>query len=94
MINYRRSKDDPSLPGKPYLPSSGLEGCAILNGLCSTCARDKAMREGEPIEECDDNESCEIIADAFFGEVVEWRELENGNILCVAYVEVVTESVS
>lgn len=87
MTNSRRNKDDPSLPGKPYLPLSGLEGCAILNGLCSTCARDKIMREGVDYDECDDNETCEIIADSFFGEVVEWREMPDGEVRCLAFVE-------
>ncbi len=54
--------------------------------LCSTCARDKAMRDGEDPDECDDNELCEIIAASFRGEAVEWREMENGEVTCVAYV--------
>ncbi len=74
------------LPGKQWIPSNGTEGSVILCSLCSTCARDKAMREGEDFDECDDNELCEIIAASFRGEAVEWREMENGNVTCIAYV--------
>ncbi len=58
----------------------------ILCSLCSTCASDKAMREGDDPDECNDNELCEIIAASFRGEAVEWREFENGDVTCVAYV--------
>lgn len=44
------------------------------------------MREGEPIEECDDNELCEIIEASFRGEAVEWRELPDGEVTCIAFV--------
>ncbi len=74
------------LPGKQWIPSNGTEGSVILCSLCSTCTRDKAMRDGEDPDECDDNELCEIIAASFRGEAVEWREMENGEVTCVAYV--------
>lgn len=70
---------------KPYLPASGTEGADFFDRWCSNCARDKAMREGEPIEECDDNELCEIIAASFRGQVPEWIEDENGP-RCTAFV--------
>lgn len=50
------------LPGERYEPSNGTEGASFLDAWCSNCARDKAMREGVDIDECDDNEKCEIIA--------------------------------
>lgn len=44
------------------------------------------MREGAPLEDCDDNEKCEIIAASFRGEAVEWRDLGDGEIKCIAFV--------
>ena len=49
------------------------------------------MREGVDIDECDDNEKCEIIGASFRGEAVEWRELDNGKCICVAFVKAGTE---
>lgn len=75
------------LPGAQYEPSNGTEGASFLDAWCSNCARDKAMREGVDIDECDDNEKCEIIAASFRGEAVEWREMPNGDAVCLAFVE-------
>ena len=61
-----------------YRPSNGTEGMAFFSQWCEHCVRDKAMREGEPIEECDDTEVCSIIGDTFAYEVddpkypIEW----------------------
>lgn len=74
------------LPGQQWIPSNGTEGSMILCSLCSTCARDKAMRDGEDFDECDDNELREIIAASFRGEAVEWREMDNGEVTCIAKV--------
>ena len=45
------------------------------------------MREGVDIDECDDNERCDIIAASFRGEAVQWRIFDDGQITCTAYVE-------
>lgn len=42
------------LPGERYEPSNGSEGSAFLEFWCGRCARDKAMREGADLDECDD----------------------------------------
>ena len=73
-------------PGDRYMPSNGDEGTAFILGWCGTCQRDKAMREGADLDDCEDNEKCEIIAASFRDEAVEWRELEDGRCICVAYV--------
>lgn len=75
------------MPGEQWTPSNGTEMDCFTWGWCRRCARDKAMREGEPLDECDDNELCEILAAAFRGEAVEWRELEDGKTVCLAFVE-------
>jgi len=43
------------------------------------------MRDGEDPYECDDDELCEIIAASFRGEAVEWREMPDGQVTCIAY---------
>ena len=75
------------LPGEQWEPSNGDDGYGFMGEWCARCARDKAMREGTPLDECDDNEKCEIIAASFRGEAVEWRELETGEVKCVAFVD-------
>ena len=47
---------------KSYQPSSASEGEWFFDSWCRLCARDKSMSEGIPIDECTDNERCEIIA--------------------------------
>ncbi len=74
------------LPGTRYMPSNGTEGMAFIESWCATCARDKAMREGADFDDCDDNEVCEIIGASFRDEAVEWRELDDGRCVCLAYV--------
>ncbi len=73
--------------GRQYVPSNGSEGYAFMDSWCRNCARDKAMREGVDYDECDDNELCPIIAAAFTGKADEWRELEDGTLICTAYIE-------
>lgn len=74
------------LPGDQFIPSSSDDGIYILTEFCQHCARDKAMREGADFDECDDDELCEIIAASFRGEAVEWREMEDGAVKCIAFV--------
>lgn len=66
------------LPGEQYTPSNGTEGAQFLSDWCGTCARDKSMREGEPLDECDDNETCPIIAASFRGEEANPCRTEGG----------------
>lgn len=74
------------LPGVQYTPSNGTEGHAFLESWCGQCQRDKSMREGVDVDECDDNEKCEIIAASFRGEAVEWRDLGEREV-CIAFVQ-------
>ena len=74
------------LPGEQWKPSNNTNGYAFLSEWCGQCQRDKAVREGCDISECDDNEKCEIIAASFRGEAIEWRKLESGKCICTAFV--------
>lgn len=75
------------LPGEQWKPSNGTVGYSFIEDWCTNCQRDKAMREGCDLDECDDNEKCEILAASFRGEAVEWRRLPDGQIKCIAFVE-------
>ena len=74
------------LPGEQWIPSNGTEGHSFLESACGSCQRDRAMREGVELDECDDNEKCEIIAASFRGEAVEWRRYEDGTVNCVSWI--------
>lgn len=74
-------------PGTRYMPSNGTEGHSFIEYWCSGCQRDKAMREGADLDDCDDNEKCEILGASFRGEAEEWRELEDGRRICIAFIE-------
>ena len=64
----------------------------MFDQWCSHCARDKPMRDGDPIdsyneEEFSDDEVCEIIGASFLGNAIEWRKMPDGAIKCLAFVE-------
>ena len=79
--------------GEKYRPSNGTEGECFFAAWCFNCQRDKAMREGVDIEECDDNERCDIIANTFAYDVedpeypVEWQYGKDGQPCCTAFVQ-------
>ena len=76
-----------------YRPSNGSAGEAFFAAWCERCARDKAMSEGKPLEECDDTQKCELIARSMCYDTTdsrypqEWR-YENGHPVCKAFVPV------
>ena len=69
-----------------YTPTYGTDLFMFIETWCRRCQRDKAMREGAPFYDRDDNEFCEIIAASFRGPVKEWIEDESGP-RCTAFVE-------
>ncbi len=76
-----------------YRPSNGTEGDSFFAHWCFKCQRDKAMREGADIDECDDNERCDIIANTMAYDVedseypIEWQYDNNGEHCCTAFIE-------
>lgn len=78
--------------GEKYRPSNGTEGDCFFAAWCCKCARDKAMREGCDVDECDDNERCDIltatmcfnIEDAEYPK--EWQYGRDGQPICTAFV--------
>ncbi|MFZ3286622.1 MAG: hypothetical protein WA191_07200 [Telluria sp.] len=80
------------IAGAKCQPCNGSEGEMFINTWCGNCARDKAMSEGLPLEECDDNEVCDILARSF-GNIndadypTEWQYGADGQPRCHAFVE-------
>ncbi len=79
--------------GRKWQPSNGTEGDIFIHSWCGECARDKAMCEGMPIEECDDNERCDILGRSFLciddpDYPTEWCIGRDGQPCCTAYVPV------
>jgi hypothetical protein len=74
------------LPGERYMPSNGTEGHSFIECWCAGCHRDRAMSQGVDFDECDDDERCEILGASFRGEAQEWRELEDGRHVCLAFI--------
>lgn len=78
--------------GEKYQPRNGVEGDIFLYAWCRTCERDKAMREGGEIAECDDNERCDIIAMTMAHEITDpeypaaWQYAADGQPCCKAFV--------
>lgn len=79
--------------GEKYRPSNGTEGECFFAAWCCKCQRDKAMREGANIDDCDDTERCDIIANTFAYDVkdagypIEWQYDQHGQPCCTAFVE-------
>jgi hypothetical protein len=80
------------VPGAQYRPNDSGEGLRFCANWCRYCQRDRAMREGCDIDECDDDECCEIIANTAAFEAneddypKEWTYDANGEPCCTAYV--------
>jgi hypothetical protein len=77
--------------GQKYQPSNGSEGEIFTSSWCGECARDLAMSEGMPIEECDDNQKCEILGRSFLSiddsqYPSEWQYGKDGQPRCTAFV--------
>lgn len=79
--------------GKPYRPSNGTEGAIFIDNWCAQCERDHGMMAGLPLEDCDDNSICGIIADTYCYAVddpaypKEWQYGNDGQPRCTAYLE-------
>jgi len=78
--------------GEKYRPSNGTEGAIFTEAWCGQCERDHGMLKGLPLEECDDNQVCGIIADTYCYQVDdpkyprEWQYGPDGQPCCTAFV--------
>ena len=78
--------------GDLYRPSNGTEGEYFFDAWCRKCQRDKAMREGCDLDDCDDNERCDLIAASMAFDIdedgypKEWRYGKDGQPCCTAFV--------
>lgn len=83
------------MSNKPWrwMPSNGSEGEAFWEQWCMNCARDLPMSQGKNIDECSDDEKCQILADSFVCETIkEWVVGKNGRPECTAFVHVDEET--
>lgn len=80
--------------GKPYRPCNGTEGDYFMGNWCANCERDYGMSRGLPLEECDEDQVCDIIARTFGLHEddpkypTEWQFGKDGQPCCTAFVEV------
>lgn len=80
--------------GQKYQPSNGTEGECFFASWCCECARDKAMSEGADLDDCDDNQRCDIIGKTMAYRVEEpeypkeWQYGKDGQPCCTAFVPV------
>lgn len=78
--------------GEKYRPSNGTEGQQFLGAFCRRCQRDGAMRAGEPVDECDDDQRCDLIGLTMIHDVeareypTEWQYGKDGQPCCTAFV--------
>lgn len=84
MRDYHPMPDP--LPGERYYPSNSADSYSFIESFCTHCSRDKPCSEGKNIDDCTDDEVCEILAASFLDGAVEWRRLENGTTTCLAYI--------
>lgn len=74
-----------------YQPANGTEGEWFIGKWCCQCERDKSLSEGLPIEECDDDQKCDIVFRSMTYNKDEpeypneWR-IQNGRPVCTAFV--------
>ena len=62
--------------GEQWIPSNGSVGHSFLHHVCGECARNG---EGDS--------QCQIISASFRCEAVEWRELPDGEVKCIAFIQ-------
>jgi hypothetical protein len=78
--------------GQKYRPSNGTEGAVFIDAYCAQCERDHGMMAGLPLEECDDNQICELIGKTYMLAVdhpdypSEWQYGKDGQPCCTAFV--------
>lgn len=73
------------LPGVQWIPSTLDSGMSFIKRNCSTCGRDRPEFEEVSYDECEDHEVCQIIGASFRGEAIQWRRLDDGEVICTEY---------
>lgn len=73
------------LPGIQWMPSNMDAGMSFIERNCASCGRDRPACEGVSYDECEDHELCPIIGASFIGEAIQWRRLDDGEVICTEY---------
>jgi hypothetical protein len=77
---------------EPYRPSNGTEGECFIANWCGNCERDKCQNGTKAMDDCAQDDFCEILGATFWLNVddpdypKEWVR-ENGEPKCLAFVE-------
>ena len=78
--------------GEKYRPANGYEGEIFFSFWCRHCQRDKAMREGYDINDCYDDEKCDILRNSMEFNVDEddyphqWTYGLDGQPCCTSFI--------
>lgn len=76
-----------------YRPSSGTEGEWFIGQWCGNCERDKCQNGSKPMDECTQDDFCQIIGKTMWLDVddpdypKEWIEDEEDGPRCTAFIE-------
>lgn len=79
--------------GEKYRPSNGTEGQLFMDAFCRRCQRDGAMRSGDPVEDCDDEQRCDILGLTMIYQADEpeypsaWQYGKDGQPCCTSFIE-------
>ena len=75
----------------PYRPSNGTEGDIFTSNWCAICTKDLAANGTKIIDNCSDDELCDILGVSYIFDIneesypAEWVEDENG-ARCTVYI--------
>jgi hypothetical protein len=78
--------------GKKYRPGNGIEGAVFTESWCAECERDHGMMAGLPLEECDDNQICDLIGLTYLHQVdhpdypSQWQYGKDGQPRCTDFI--------
>jgi hypothetical protein len=73
------------LPGTQWIPSNGADGMSFVEHFCFQCAKDQAANGSKDYDDCEDSDLCPILAASFRDEAVQWREMDNGGLICTEF---------
>lgn len=74
-----------NLPGVQWIPIDSDDGIEFIERHCIPCGRDRPTSDGVGFDECLDSEICPILSASFRDEAMQWRRLDDGELICTEY---------
>ena len=71
--------------GEPWHPANGGEHLWFFSTHCVNCRHDANLSRGKPLDDCKEDELCDILRRSYLEPVEEWRELENSEVICTNF---------